>query len=876
MAEAADQVFSRWSGRVGTLGSARALKLVGIAYALEDQPQRALRSFDRAIKLYKERDPVRAAETEALAAASASRAEMRERALSEAKRSRSRFYHAGDVFACAQTELELSQLYARYEMPEEATQLVEEATLRMSDARSEVGANRAALTAAIVAHRTGSRNVPIAEARALYERAVAQRDGWGEVVGASALLLFGAALEPEELERLGAASRRGRRQLVDTAFGQDASRALASACAQGYGAASPRVERDCAEVVELYAPEARAVRRWIAAGYGDLLRGLNDQARAGAERIEATLSEETDPEIAAEIELYLSALARAEGDQDRAESLNTSALERLSALDEERRPGVAYRLATELTYRGQPQAREALLKLALQGATARSQGDLLERATLEYIETLRLLGRFDEADRLASELVTAASQRDAFTPARARAAFELALIKAGRGEDDEQAWAAAYEATEALQGDEALTALLFALEASLKQPGGERAQELGVKIEAIERGLPEALTTSLEGKRLRARSEALRATQRLEAGDLQRALELAESAQALVADDPAPASTLARARALALLAQHGTRLAQSESATRHLEELWARQLEALKRHEIAPESYRAPVAVARALAEARYARGDAEGALEVFEALLIAGLAPTQEAESVACERGRLLMVSDQRERGRVELNRCVAFEAKSEAAYRAALMRALSEDALGARVEALKALGPSLSARERARLAMLERIAAPKAPSAAQSKADKRLEADYADAAGAAERVARGEMLLDVLLERGKVEQARDVLRELKPLLYELGGEYPVDYVRYNALISLSELDALGARSYLERASAELPQSLEPLRQAKLELTRARVALALGQWSLARELLSRAAALAEEASAGGVRAEIDALAAQFALTLTG
>lgn len=135
-------------------------------------------------------------------------------------------------------------------------------------------------------------------------------------------------------------------------------------------------------------------------------------------------------------------------------------------------------------------------------------------------------------------------------------------------------------------------------------------------------------------------------------------------------------------------------------------------------------------------------------------------------------------------------------------------------------------------------------------------------------------ERASAGVEVVERLLERGELEDAEAQLATLKPLLYELGQEYPVDYVRLNTALRFARLDVVQSHYYMERASVEFPQGLEPERQVKLDILRAYHAVALGQWTRARALLGDAHSLAAQEGLGELQALSSHIANRFQLKL--
>lgn len=872
----AREAFWQWNGVGNSLGMGRAFKLSGLAHQQSDDHMRALEHFEKSVKSYKKAgDELAAAEVEMLASDVARRHGMRDRALLEGKRSRSRYYHGNDVYACGQAELDLVDVYLEYDMKDEAKSTARYGFLRMQELGSAVGLNRAQIMEALSTHRSQPGSVTVQELRGYHDRARELRDGWGEMAAASTLVLLGADLESDELQSVGSALVRGRAQFGAQMLGGRIDRALASACAQGFTSKTdPSVAALCQKVMQGHAPGDGLVKGWLAQGYGNILRGLDEEAAESSTRLQALITEELttkNPTLAGQIQLYLSAAAT---DDATREARLEEGLVNLRRVDVSQRALTMYALAMELEQRGQLQFKLPLLQDAAESAHAQGQRQLAIKAGMAHTEALREAGLLEEALRALQ--LTQGRLTDEDGQFKAQIAFERALIGAMRGTAStaKADWGVAYDSVDKLGTIEALEVLLHALDVSLSQAKGVRAADMQSRIESLETAMTPALIASLEGKRVLAHAELLRAEQFEAEGDLNRALNLASSSSSTLADDPAPEAVWVRARALSMLARHAYSTAQTEETEQRLEELWARQVEGLREGRFSAEDYRAPVSVARALADMRYLRGDADAARAIFSELMLAGLSPTTDMASVACERGRLLIVSGELKKGRAELDRCVALKPEGEVAYRAKMMRALLEDEPGKRRAAMIRMLDSRSARERVRREMLLDINQLKALDRKQGSMETSQYKRYTSAKTGEAQAKEGSALIDLWLTNGKVEQAQGVLEELKPLFYELGEEYPVDYVRLKADIMLHELAVLDALFYLERASVELPQGLEPARQIALDTLRARLALSLGQWTRARVLLSEASALAKESGEKDLLSQINSLAMSFELQL--
>ena len=439
-------------------------------------------------------------------------------------------------------------------------------------------------------------------------------------------------------------------------------------------------------------------------------------------------------------------------------------------------------------------------------------------------------------------------------------------------------WTLAFDAAMKLEPVAALEVLSHGLEISLEEARGVKSEELLERMTRIESGMTPSLVSTLEGKRALARSEQLRAEDAIERGDVALATRLASSAEQTLADDPSALASETRARALLLLGRYAQSASQIEDVEQRLEELWARQLDALEKRLFSTRDYEAPIAVARALAEIRYLRGDADGSRAVFSALMLSGVSPTKSYLKIACEQGQHDIIAGDFERGRKALAQCVALNDGSDIVYRAKVLDALIQSAPAERKRGLQRLLDPRDARQKERMKMLLELGAAteQSKSASFERALGRARKLYSESSSASgeERASAGVEVVERLLERGELEDAEAQLATLKPLLYELGQEYPVDYVRLNTALRFARLDVVQSHYYMERASVEFPQGLEPERQVKLDILRAYHAVALGQWTRARALLGDAHSLAAQEGLGELQALSSHIANRFQLKL--
>lgn len=886
MADGARQAWDNWSDVGRRVAMGRSFELMGQAHAMLGDYKEAITHLQQAVEYYKREevgDSVAAAEAEVLMSAFALRGGSEDVALAEGKRARSRYYYANDFFSCAQTELELADLYLRLGLDKDAMDTTGYGALRMKEIDHPVGLNRAALMNAFISHQIKPGSVRIDDVRQAYTTAKTQRDGWGELMGASTMVLLGGMFDTSEAAMLGADLERGQHQFDAGVMRDHAERALASLCAQGYrpktSGGAPRAN-DCELLIAKYQPEGELVRSWVIQGYAHLLRGQNEDVKSSRERLEKLRDGDVylkDKALAAYIELYLASIAYAASEEAARKEHVDRAYRLIGELDAEQQAIVLYETALDLEQRGQQHLLAPLLSGAFDVARTRKQEERARDIAMKYAEVLRQDRKLEEA-LAAIEQAASRVSKDEDASLRTRLAFDRALINSMRKVSSAQSeWTLAYEAASKLEPIAALEVLSHALEVSLEEAKGVQSEELLEKITRVEAGMTPSLVSTLEGKRALARSEQLRAEDAVARGDVARAIKLATSAEKTLADDPSAQASETRARSLLLLARYAQSASQNESVEQRLEELWARQLDALDRRLFSTSEYEAPIGVARALAEIRYLRGDADGSRAVFSALMLSGVSPTKSYLKIACEQGQHDIIAGDFTRGKEALTQCVELSDGSDLVYRAKVLDALTQESTLDRKRGLQRLLDPRDTRQKTRKQMLLElgVASEESKTGAFERAFKKAQRTFTSSSVSGEvRAQAGVEVVERLIERGELDEAGAQLNELKPLLYDLGQEYPVDYVRLNTALRFARLDVVQSQYYLERASVEFPQGLEPARQIKLDILSARHALALGQWTRARALLGDAYSLAGEEGLTELQRRATSLAEQFQLKL--
>ena len=861
------------------LGVARNVELIGISHGLEHNTAKSVWAFQNASKLYRGsgvNDAIAAARAEELMSVFAARNADVQTALSEGKRSRSRYYYANDLFSCAQMELELAAYYLLEggdEMVKDAAESVRYGGMRMQEIGHKVGINRARAMTALVSHKLKPGSVKLTDVIEVYRTSLLQRDGWGEAVSASALILLGGQLKPNELAQVGASLERYSAVFDASLLGATVEQAYASACAQGYDDRGGQ----CQVMMAKYRPDDSLVRRWVEQGYGHLLGDSSEGVESSQDRLVRLLEErqestsKNDFVLSAYIELYLAAVANSRGESDAQQAHISKMFDYINRVDANERATVLVEFAQELAVRGQEPLMLPLYEEAFKVAHAQGQRQAAMQAALEQAVLLRQSGQLVEA-LAAVEQATSRVAKDA-PKDLARVAFDRALIHSMRGSSSAAKvdWSIAYERVKKLEAVDALDVLLYAFQVSLNEANQVQSRELQEAISRVEAGMPSSLVATLEGKRILAQSELLRAQAQEKKGNLAQVVTLASSVDKTLADDPSASAAESRAKALLLLLRYAQSSSQSEDIEQRLEELWARQLERLEQRLFSVDEFSAPITVAQALSEVRYLRGDAKGAGAVLLSLLLSGLSPSQKMATVSCQEGLLFVASGEFTQGKVELERCVKLKSEHKDVYRARVLLALSQKTQAERKRGIEMLIQSPVVREQRRRQMLLGFVV---PAEAQDKAFVRLQKSYDKTVDGEAKAQAGVAVIEKQIELHDLVGASESLELLKPLLYELGQEYPADYVRLKTELMLQQLDVVQARYYLDRASVELPQNMEPVRQVKMDWLRARIALGFGQWTMARAYLSDARDLASESGLSEWTARINTLAEQFQLTL--
>lgn len=867
-------VFSRWRSPARDLGMGAARLAQARAFAMDPSPESlgaGLEAARRASEDYKRGgDAIRAARAEQLASVIASQMGEFEEAILEAGRARSRFYYAHDVYACAQSELEMAELYLGQGLGEEATKLARTGRMRMESLESEVGTARGMVIEALVASRFAPGSVSLAELETAHATASKLGDDYGVVSASSSLVLLHPALEPAALARYGQELRGARTSVSADIIGGRVERAFATACAQGLVGVvgdDPGLAGDCERALEGFVPGDGLVLSWLGKGYSALMQGRADEAKSMGERLEALLGGALvadRPELAARVNLFLAAQARSRGDGDAEKAFDAAARANVSAIDRNLRAARARSLAADAISRGASERAVWLLEDAGRVADEAGQRELGIESRFELLDVSFDLGEVPDD---ALEKIRAASTAKEYN-VLARALVYEAHASWLAGKPDVGINKRIDAAIAVVPVEESVAVRVTDAEFALARGDVSRAATV---IEDVLLGFSgKEKSSALEAKRLEARALNQRARVQLLRGAFAGAFTDASESAGLVADDPSGASVEIASHAYLLMLQAASDATRAGKAVAGLEELVSSQSENLGARVIDPERHRGAVASARALARAKLLVGDATGAKESLDALALAGLSPRGELARVGCEHGMIAMSIGDFSRGQRELEQCVASTTGLEARW-ATLASLLysSEDVGQVRRfvdETLSTFGAKLTPRQRARLELILESSATR-PSSRLSKLRRAVERAKGDAKIAAANLA----LTQELIATGAYEEASSLIEQNKSLYYSLEGDWPAELVRLNVQLRLARLEVAEGAVYLQRALTEL--DVESVRlDISINLLAARSILMLGQFQQASPYLRDAKLAALELGDRTMVSAIDDLARRFNL----
>lgn len=837
-------VFSRWRTPARELGMGAARMAWARAAVLDRSPEAlsaGLESARRASEDYKRGgDAIRAARAEQFAAAIASQMGEFEEAIIEAGRARSRFYYAHDVYACAQAELEMAELYLSQGLRDEAVKLATTGRMRMESLGSELGSTRGKVVEALVASRFTPDSVVFSELEGAHVASTKLGDTYGVLSAASVLVLLHPALEPAALARYGQELHDARPRVRDDLLRERVDRAFATACAQGLvdvvGGGKSSLIADCEQALDGFVPGDGLVLSWLSKGYSSLLQGRGDEAMSMGARLEALLVGplvHDRPELAARINLFLAARATSNGDKEAGDAFDAAARANVVAIDRNLRSQKVRSLAADAISRGEAERAVWLLQEAARVADEAGQRDLGIAARFELLDVSFELGRVPDG---VIEQIRAAST------AKEHAVLAQALVYEAHA-----SWIAGTSvaginkridaAIAVVPVEDRVAVRVVDAEFALSRGDVSRAATV-VESALLDVEQEREKSTDPELGRLEARALSQRANIQLLRGAFDRAFVDASEAVALVADDPTGASVEIAAGSYLLMLRAASDDVRARQAIVGLERLVSTQSANFGARVTDPERHRGAVASARSLARARYLVGDSAGAKQSLDMLANAGLSPRGELARVGCERGMIAMSVGDFSRGERELEQCVASTTGLEARW-AQLARLLysSEDAEQVRRfvdETFAQFGPRLTSRQRARLELILESSQTRS-SNRLSKLRRSVERAKGDAKIAAANLA----LTQELIATGAHEEASSLIERNKSLYYRLDGDWPAELVRLNVQLRLSRLEVAEGTVYLQRALTEL--DVESVRlDISINLLAARSILMLGQYQQA------------------------------------
>lgn len=895
-ASLAFDVFGQWSGNARDLGLARALTLLAMSQlAADEDPAKALDQIRRAIALYERAgDEVAMARAELFAASVAQQSGEAKVAMLDLKRARSRFYYANDIFSCAMTEMVLAQMYVEQEAYAQAAEAARYAYLRMKDLEHPVGLNRAEITQMVVQHHSPDAAVKTSEVRAAFEEAVAQRDGRGATSAAAALTMMQASTLPDTLTRYGVWLWRAQQRYAYDAVLPHYAAAFSTSCALGLGnqlaeidaAMGRAVQVECRRVLRTFEAPVALVRVWLTQGWGALLTGQEDEASAMAEQLKQSLAPrwiDAHPQEAARVYYYRASVARRLEGTAEAKALEDAALASLDQLDASVRGLQMVRMAHELIAHGELPAARTLLVRGQDVAQANGQQEVALDAILTRLRTYRHVG-VDAEEReqmLMGFREDGATLRGAseqtYKLMRALIFTHIAHHQFIAGEDvkAKDSLESAFLAVAPDARMDAITVRVEAAELAVLRSDLDDAGEFVAEVEELANGRGRALTASQRGERLRARADLVVARSALMRGEMERARTVAQGAMERLTDDASSEGVHLRADAIRILGS----AASSRQEIAALREELQKMLTLLETSPGAdltgdPSMQRAVIEVVRAKAHLAMLAGDARAALDALDAIAVAGLSPRRDAALAGCERGVALVLVGEVDAGRAELAQCAQVATGWEAAQ-ARLMRAVFEyDTVPGKRELLTTLldtyRDSIYVRDVARLELMREVSTYEDVAAAEKRARRDLERASTQQAKA-EAV---EALADLLMAKGQLKSAHDLLEAHDQVFYNLEGDWPGRLVRLQGAYDEAILRPDEALRYLGRASAELPADTTESTRSRIALLRARAALMLGQYSAGAAHLNTAAAYAKDAGARALTTEIQALAKRFFLPM--
>lgn len=838
-------------------------------------------------------DSFAAAQAEREAAHYAAQALLWDEAIFYASKARSRFYHKGLASWCAQVELELAMIHAGAGQLAQAKRYVGYASQRFKTLNDPIGLNRAQLVLAILSQREDSTLSRVALFEQVLSAAKLFVDPYAELMATVELSLYRPFESQEAQARL-------LTSLSDHLFASRLSiweqrvwDATALVCAYGRpsddkpGLQAAREREACERAMDHVIFDRELVQAWRARAFARTQLELDAKPLLVALRAGLATQASREPKLtlpkAAQVtpaqQLMLTVLEQLVTPNRSDDQTIRAVTETLNAYSD---PLLSAQLllsaGVELEERGQEPLARVLLSQAAKVAAEHRQRELWAEATLK---SLLLQDRVEGAIEPAA--LVSARQEAARLGVEPSFMLNLEVFKrysAGLG--DERA---------ALFDDATLSALVFEsrlavllLAANLAQRHGQWAQAQAhlVRLRRLEAGAPPTFVSSSLGRRLRGESLVLLARQGWQRGELDEVARAVKVAHEVLVEEPGLDAQRLRAEALTWWALISTSSKEDAQIDRELTLMTTPEPNATR------HSWR-HVMGQRARALVAFDRGQLEASAQALEWLSLQGYAlEDAQAFGRGCALAQLKLVQELEADPQTNALQWLRFCANANPPQRikehVQLLSAISERSLNAWLDAKSATLDAMTSQEfTTRHAMSVALLRPTRAQDPRRQLTLTTSLDRARNLGTPiDQLEAGLALSDELLATGQLDDARELLVALKPMLTaeltpappELVIDYNAARLRYYLLRGRPQDAKLDAAALPTLDDAQQRQATINAALARLQLVQAQQALILGQRQLTRQRLSAALKAANLAKSSELIAQINQMASRLHLSI--
>lgn len=869
-------LFFDWPQPAGRLGEARSISLIAHVGSRAGDWSTAFSDAIQAAEYFEDgRDSMRAAEEELAAASYALNAREPKRALSAANLARSRFFHGNSPYHSGFAEIALSEVYRRAGQSEDAAKMARFAVLRFEELGHPAARNRARIAESRVrgelAKAGATRELEVA-----LDQARERRDIVGAFDAASSLVVLGG-VSGDAAPAFGKVILSGMSRVQDPSVRDRGNQAIALLCGQGLSESMQAYnEADDADRARAVAacnrgttlPSDTLAASLIAQGWTALASNDLAAARATAKRLlELTTGEMRveAPRRAADA-IFFAAIVEHRADEGSGKERAQEGIELLgSAVDPTRLSQALSDYASQYVARGETWLASSLLRGAMAAASDQGQGDLRRSAALRRVMILHSAGDLDGAlgaVRDARPVLQTAASSAAGPLSRLHLFEEDALIRLGR---DADASIAGGKVTKALADADTTEQLRTnVLGASLAAQRGD----ISAARERLKRARSHeaALDKGLDGGRnelLLAEARVVAGDVAVLAGDLRSAADAYGDAVSRAAGLDTPDAMGVRLRALIGFGETASTDNEVEQTIRQVESLRARAASSM------PSSR---PAATEALVRLELSFGRPGRAKTLIDAAALEGAAVATTPLESDCLTGRTAVLSGGSTTG--ELDACIRAAAGS-ARIDAELLRAMMGEgnrmATAQAAQRLLLANKDASPRVRARLELVREMATKgEGPSANADRRTKRA-LERAIASGDDSSVVNAVSDRVAILLPAAPDEAAALLKAHSRAFFDASAESPGTLASLRTRVAVASFQPVEAFNVAARSISET-ESWNAGDETRLRLAAARNSIVLGMWQHARSELG-AAAIAS-ANDRKLRAEVDAMAAKFALPI--